>query len=267
MLVAEVVAHYYPRMVELHNYPPANSFAQKIYNWQTLTKKVFKKVGLAMAKPEMEALSNAEPGAVEQLLKKLQVAVRAPADQAGRARAHQSRGAAARPAHTLASPTRRCPRAFPRARVPSSALPARLSQLAKYNLRKKQQAAAGIDGSPGGHSPGQREGGGPQVPSERASAHALAAGADPLLVLQERDQTVDELVETISILEIKASARLRPLPRASLCAWAERRAEEAAVVPRRGGRRLCPTRRRRAALTRARPRPAPCCACARVSRR
>lgn len=77
VLVAEVVAHYYPRMVELHNYPSANSFAQKLYNWQTLSKKVFKKIGLAMSKAEMEALSNAEPGAVEQLLKKLQVHVRA----------------------------------------------------------------------------------------------------------------------------------------------------------------------------------------------
>lgn len=76
-------------MVELHNYPPANSFAQKIYNWQTLTKKVFKKVGLAMAKPEMEALSNAEPGAVEQLLKKLQVAVRAPAGEHARTKAEE----------------------------------------------------------------------------------------------------------------------------------------------------------------------------------
>jgi hypothetical protein len=77
VLVAEVVSHYYPRMVELHNYPAANSFAQKLYNWQTLSKKVFKKIGLNLQKAELEALCNAEPGAIETLLKRLQVHVRA----------------------------------------------------------------------------------------------------------------------------------------------------------------------------------------------
>lgn len=33
VLVAEIVAHYFPKLVEMHNYPPANSYAQKIYNW------------------------------------------------------------------------------------------------------------------------------------------------------------------------------------------------------------------------------------------
>ena len=33
VLVAEIVAHYFPRLVELHNYSGANGYAQKIYNW------------------------------------------------------------------------------------------------------------------------------------------------------------------------------------------------------------------------------------------
>ena len=39
VLVAEIVSHYFPRLVELHNYSAANSYAQKIYNWNTLNTK------------------------------------------------------------------------------------------------------------------------------------------------------------------------------------------------------------------------------------
>ncbi|KAI9216340.1 hypothetical protein BC828DRAFT_409553, partial [Blastocladiella britannica] len=35
-LCAEVIRHVNPRLVELHNYPPANSSTQKVYNWNTL---------------------------------------------------------------------------------------------------------------------------------------------------------------------------------------------------------------------------------------
>ena len=33
VLVAEIVHHYFPKMIELHNYSGANGYAQKIYNW------------------------------------------------------------------------------------------------------------------------------------------------------------------------------------------------------------------------------------------
>lgn len=39
MLVAEAIAHFYPRLVELHNYSSANSLSQKMYNWNTLNTK------------------------------------------------------------------------------------------------------------------------------------------------------------------------------------------------------------------------------------
>lgn len=38
VLCAEVVAHYFPRLVEIHNYPAANSTQQKLYNWNTLNR-------------------------------------------------------------------------------------------------------------------------------------------------------------------------------------------------------------------------------------
>ena len=37
---AEVVKFYIPKLVDLHNYPPANSISQKLYNWNTLNRKL-----------------------------------------------------------------------------------------------------------------------------------------------------------------------------------------------------------------------------------
>lgn len=36
VLTAEVVHHFLPKMVELHNYSPANAVHQKVDNWRTL---------------------------------------------------------------------------------------------------------------------------------------------------------------------------------------------------------------------------------------
>ena len=36
VMAAEVVHHFIPRLVELHNYSPANATQQKMANWKTL---------------------------------------------------------------------------------------------------------------------------------------------------------------------------------------------------------------------------------------
>lgn len=72
VLLAEVVAAYFPHLVEIHNYPPANSLKQKIYNLETLNTKVFKKLGLTISRPVIEDIVNCKPGAVEQVLNTLQ---------------------------------------------------------------------------------------------------------------------------------------------------------------------------------------------------
>lgn len=36
----QVVAYYFPKLVDLHNYAPANAVGQKVYNWNTLNEKV-----------------------------------------------------------------------------------------------------------------------------------------------------------------------------------------------------------------------------------
>ena len=100
VLVAEIVCHYFPKLIELHNYSNANGYAQKIYNWcvaggraraegagctwlnppyfpvcrrSTLNQKVFKKLGFQLQKEEMDGLCNCQTQAVERLLKTLQM--------------------------------------------------------------------------------------------------------------------------------------------------------------------------------------------------
>lgn len=38
ILAAEVVAFYFPKLVQMHNYSAANSIKQKQYNWSTLNR-------------------------------------------------------------------------------------------------------------------------------------------------------------------------------------------------------------------------------------
>ena len=49
VLLAEVIAHYQPRLVQLHNYSSANSLSQKAYNWKTINSKVLR----TSARPEL----------------------------------------------------------------------------------------------------------------------------------------------------------------------------------------------------------------------
>lgn len=69
VLLAEVVHHFFPRLVELHNYSSANALAHKMYNWNTLNTRVLRKLGCNFSKAEMEAVANCEPGAIEKVMK------------------------------------------------------------------------------------------------------------------------------------------------------------------------------------------------------
>lgn len=44
---------------------------QKLYNWNTLNGKVFRKLGFVVSKQDCEAVSNCVPGSVERVLKLL----------------------------------------------------------------------------------------------------------------------------------------------------------------------------------------------------
>jgi len=68
VLYAEVVAHYCPRLVDLHNYPAANSMQQKLYNWDTLNVKVLRKLDATLSRAHVDALARGAPGAIESAL-------------------------------------------------------------------------------------------------------------------------------------------------------------------------------------------------------
>jgi len=72
VLLAEILHHYYPKLVEIHNYSGANSVRQKMYNWATLNNKVFRRLHFYSDKTEMDAIVNCKPGAIELLLMRLQ---------------------------------------------------------------------------------------------------------------------------------------------------------------------------------------------------
>jgi hypothetical protein len=50
VMMAELIHHYNPKIISLHNYPAANSLSKKIDNWTTLSNKVLKKMGISLSR-------------------------------------------------------------------------------------------------------------------------------------------------------------------------------------------------------------------------
>ena len=68
VLMAEVVAHFFPRLVDLHNYDQGLRVDTKIYNWKTLNNKVLKKLDFNLDTETITELANARPGVIEDVL-------------------------------------------------------------------------------------------------------------------------------------------------------------------------------------------------------
>ena len=68
VLVAEVVKHFLPHLVELHNYSGAHSIQQKTYNWNTLNTKVLKKLHYQISPGEIKDLVEMVPETIEKVL-------------------------------------------------------------------------------------------------------------------------------------------------------------------------------------------------------
>jgi len=71
LAAAEVVHYYLPGLVDLHNYSPANGVTQKVYNWNTLNQKVFRKLGYILADDIIQCISASRPGYIEYFLYEL----------------------------------------------------------------------------------------------------------------------------------------------------------------------------------------------------
>ncbi|KAM5140874.1 sperm flagellar protein 1-like isoform 2-T2 [Mantella aurantiaca] len=68
VLVAEVAKHFIPKIVEIHNYIPANSTQQKLGNWATLNRKVFSKLNFHIPDDIIRKLIANTPGVIESIL-------------------------------------------------------------------------------------------------------------------------------------------------------------------------------------------------------
>eukprot|EP00357_Protocruzia_adherens_P013258 CAMPEP_0115012288 /NCGR_PEP_ID=MMETSP0216-20121206/24630_1 /TAXON_ID=223996 /ORGANISM="Protocruzia adherens, Strain Boccale" /LENGTH=252 /DNA_ID=CAMNT_0002381281 /DNA_START=142 /DNA_END=900 /DNA_ORIENTATION=- len=69
LLMAEVIKHYHPRMVEIHNYTATGAVQKKINNWELLNKKVLKRLSLQVSRRDIECIANHVPQAIERVLK------------------------------------------------------------------------------------------------------------------------------------------------------------------------------------------------------
>lgn len=68
VLCAEVIAHYFPSIVDLFNYEHALKIETKIYNWNTLNNRVLKQLKYPLDKNTINDLANSKPGTVEKVL-------------------------------------------------------------------------------------------------------------------------------------------------------------------------------------------------------
>jgi len=68
VMAAELISNFLPRIVELHNYQPSASRKGKTSNWNTINKKVLKKLKINIPNNVIEAIVMGVSGVVEVVL-------------------------------------------------------------------------------------------------------------------------------------------------------------------------------------------------------
>lgn len=68
VLMSEVIHHFFPNLVDLHNYVKASNHDTKTANWITLNAKVTKKMGFQINRSDIESVCKSEKGAIERVL-------------------------------------------------------------------------------------------------------------------------------------------------------------------------------------------------------
>lgn len=75
--VANILKNFFPKLIDLHNYPSRNNTQLKLNSWETLNYKVLTKLGLHQNKHMLDKLSKGIPGAIEALLYDIMLMIRA----------------------------------------------------------------------------------------------------------------------------------------------------------------------------------------------
>ncbi|XP_056005756.1 sperm flagellar protein 1-like isoform X6 [Ostrea edulis] len=86
VLIAEIINHYFPKLVELHNYSPAAATKQKMENWYLLNRRVLRKLDLDLSDEVIRALANCKPKVVEKVLMLLRLQIDRNLQRQGRSR-------------------------------------------------------------------------------------------------------------------------------------------------------------------------------------
>ncbi|XP_072485246.1 sperm flagellar protein 1-like isoform X2 [Notamacropus eugenii] len=71
VMIAEIVKHFQPKLVEMHNYIPTSNTEQKLSNWSTLNRKVFPKLRFYVSEEDIRKVVISTPGAIESVLSTL----------------------------------------------------------------------------------------------------------------------------------------------------------------------------------------------------
>ncbi|XP_058989821.1 sperm flagellar protein 1 isoform X1 [Mustela lutreola] len=171
VLVAEVIKFYFPKMVEMHNYVPANSLQQKLSNWGHLNRKVLNKLNFSVPEDVMRKIAQCAPGVVELVL----IPLRQRLEERQRLRKQRTSS---------------------------------LQELAPqdgtgYMDVGLSQKARG-EGAPDPQGGGQVRGGRPPAPRPPGYGQAVQGG-DPSFVLQiaEKEQELLASQETVQVLQMK----------------------------------------------------------------
>lgn len=77
VLIAEVMKHFLPNIVDLHNYSNAHSIQQKSANWNTLNQKVLKKINMNLSPKDIKDAVEMVPETIERVLFTIRIKIEA----------------------------------------------------------------------------------------------------------------------------------------------------------------------------------------------
>lgn len=181
VMVAEVVNHFVPRLVDLHNYTPANSSKQKQNNWDTLNRKVLARLGLTVPENVVKGIIDMKAGVIEVVLQNLHVKI--------------EQFLLTDDAQSNPAPAAEEPKVSPiKARPAPAPAPVHHPAPAAATHVGPASKAAAVSG--GAHSPpkqGAAAGKGAKAEPPKDLAQALLA----------KDQTLMDYQETVEILQVK----------------------------------------------------------------
>ena len=225
VLVAEIVNHFAPKIIDLHNFSAANATQQKMYNWNTLNQRPFKKLQMQVSKSDITDVCNCMPNAVEKVLRLLNAKISKFLSREQALKGQEPLSAQEPVAHPRANggaasaePRFGGPRATSAAAAPppSRGGPPPSAQRAWQPPQEQPaytappQSAPQYQPDPYGQ-PMQQQPSQPAYPAAAAAAGADRAAIDALElqrqvdteILIEKEQTIQELRETVEILELK----------------------------------------------------------------